>query len=104
MDLLSCSSQFDIVDMHTLLVCMGCNPLLVSLICRQSSLQATLSNDQDKEQDDNNTPILVGSKLEDADGCLYRVVGMTDLQSVLAKWPHALHLWPQPTFACYSTT
>jgi hypothetical protein len=63
----------------------GCDPLLVSLICRHSRLQATLSNDEDEEQDDNSTPILVGSEKEDADGCLYRVVGMTDLQSVLAK-------------------
>lgn len=66
--------------------------MLASLIYWHS-LQATSNNDCDEEEyseedDDEDTSILVGSELEVADGCLYRLIGMTDSQRVLAQCCH----------------
>ena len=65
----------------------GCDPLLASLICRQRlEMHPTLMNDNEEDdEEDGDTPILVGSEFEDTDGCLYRVIGMINVQSVLAR-------------------
>jgi hypothetical protein len=64
----------------------GCDPLLADLICRRSLHAPTVDNDDGGDDDeDKNIIILIGSELEDVDGCLYRVNRMNDLQSVLGR-------------------
>ena len=61
----------------------GCDPLLASLLRRQSLFS------KHEDEDDGEMPIiLIGSELEDSNGCLYRVVGLADVRSVLARCFH----------------
>jgi hypothetical protein len=69
----------------------GCDPLLASLICRQSLSASTPTSDNDESENHDDNMILSGSEFEDkTDGCLYRVIGIDSSRLVRAKcfYPH----------------